>query len=251
MSGSSSAVERQLPKLDVAGSIPVSRSIFSAAAVIAIFHWPRQKRIPRSQSRALWLARNDKVFLRNYGQHFGDRGVIAESLAHVRVQVAIAGSKDESSAELKRILAQLVLAMALRPCPLAGGSVVAAKEVEEIGDAQSGGAVGGAFFIDKQGKRDPGLFAKEAGVDPVAQADGDDAGSLAAEFGLLLAQLRDVLAAENSSIVPQKGHDRRHFRPDRSQRDWIVVDIGQGDTCQPCAEGAHADYCSRCSKKES
>ena len=28
-SGSSSAVERQLPKLDVAGSIPVSRSIFS------------------------------------------------------------------------------------------------------------------------------------------------------------------------------------------------------------------------------
>jgi hypothetical protein len=28
VSGSSSAVERQLPKLDVAGSIPVSRSIF-------------------------------------------------------------------------------------------------------------------------------------------------------------------------------------------------------------------------------
>ena len=28
MSGSSSAVERQLPKLDVAGSIPVSRSKF-------------------------------------------------------------------------------------------------------------------------------------------------------------------------------------------------------------------------------
>ena len=30
VSGSSSAVERQLPKLDVAGSIPVSRSIFRA-----------------------------------------------------------------------------------------------------------------------------------------------------------------------------------------------------------------------------
>ena len=29
LGGSSSAVERQLPKLDVAGSIPVSRSIFS------------------------------------------------------------------------------------------------------------------------------------------------------------------------------------------------------------------------------
>ena len=31
LSGSSSAVERQLPKLDVAGSIPVSRSINSTA----------------------------------------------------------------------------------------------------------------------------------------------------------------------------------------------------------------------------
>jgi hypothetical protein len=30
-SGSSSAVERQLPKLDVAGSIPVSRSIKSSS----------------------------------------------------------------------------------------------------------------------------------------------------------------------------------------------------------------------------
>ena len=33
VSGSSSAVERQLPKLDVAGSIPVSRSSFSIGAV--------------------------------------------------------------------------------------------------------------------------------------------------------------------------------------------------------------------------
>ena len=30
LSGSSSAVERQLPKLDVTGSIPVSRSTFSS-----------------------------------------------------------------------------------------------------------------------------------------------------------------------------------------------------------------------------
>jgi hypothetical protein len=33
LSGSSSAVERQLPKLDVAGSIPVSRSINSPVTI--------------------------------------------------------------------------------------------------------------------------------------------------------------------------------------------------------------------------
>ena len=37
-SGSSSAVERQLPKLDVAGSIPVSRSIFSTRRGIVAAH---------------------------------------------------------------------------------------------------------------------------------------------------------------------------------------------------------------------
>jgi hypothetical protein len=41
-SGSSSAVERQLPKLDVAGSIPVSRSNASYGPILA------------SQSRALY-----------------------------------------------------------------------------------------------------------------------------------------------------------------------------------------------------
>ena len=34
LSGSSSAVERQLPKLDVAGSIPVSRSILQYSGSI-------------------------------------------------------------------------------------------------------------------------------------------------------------------------------------------------------------------------
>ena len=37
MGGSSSAVERQLPKLDVAGSIPVSRSIFSISYSLTVF----------------------------------------------------------------------------------------------------------------------------------------------------------------------------------------------------------------------
>jgi hypothetical protein len=38
VSGSSSAVERQLPKLDVAGSIPVSRSIILSVQTKFVMH---------------------------------------------------------------------------------------------------------------------------------------------------------------------------------------------------------------------
>src|SRR6476646_7963985 len=41
LSGSSSAVERQLPKLDVTGSIPVSRSKHSGAAKLLSIHFGR------------------------------------------------------------------------------------------------------------------------------------------------------------------------------------------------------------------
>ena len=55
-----------------------------------------------------------------------------------------------------------------------------------------------AFLIDKQRKRDSGLFAEELGVVPVAQSNCRDAGSSAPEFCLVFAQLRDVLAAEET-----------------------------------------------------
>src|ERR1700675_1564321 len=44
VSGSSSAVERQLPKLDVAGSIPVSRSIF----FVSLHPWPLGHFLPQA-----------------------------------------------------------------------------------------------------------------------------------------------------------------------------------------------------------
>jgi hypothetical protein len=45
--GSSSAVERQLPKLDVAGSIPVSRSIFQELSYFMTAWTPPPNVFPR------------------------------------------------------------------------------------------------------------------------------------------------------------------------------------------------------------
>jgi hypothetical protein len=65
----------------------------------------------------------------------------------------------------------------------------------------------------------------------VAQPDGGQAGSFLAKLRFVLAQLRDVLAAEDSAIVPQKDHDRGPFGPQRSQPDRMAFRIGQSDVC--------------------
>jgi hypothetical protein len=47
----------------------------------------------------------------------------------------------------------------------------------------------------------------------VTQPDGGQAGAFMVELGLVFAQLRDVLAAEDSPIVPQKDHHPPAHRP--------------------------------------
>jgi len=153
----------------------------------------------------------------------------------MRIEVAIARSEDETASKLKRVLSQLVLAMTARLGAFAGYSVIAPKKVEQRGATQSDGAIGLAFLIDKQWKCDSSLFPEELGVVPVAQSNCRDAGSSAPEFCLVFAQLRDVLAAEDSAIVPQKSHHCWRFCPDRAEHDPLVFGVRQVDACQPCA----------------
>ena len=153
----------------------------------------------------------------------------------MRIDVSIAGSEDETASQLERVLSQLVLAMTARASPFAGYGVIAAEEVKQIGTAQSGSTIRLAFLINEQGKRDPGFFPEERGVVPVTEPDGRDADSSAIQFGLVFAQLRDMLSAEDSAIVPEKSHDRRRFSPNRSKHHLIFIGIRQTDACQPCA----------------
>ena len=53
----------------------------------------------------------------------------------MRIEVAIAGSEDETASQLKRVPSQLVLAMAARAGAFAGHSVIAPKKVEQRGAA--------------------------------------------------------------------------------------------------------------------
>jgi len=156
----------------------------------------------------------------------------------VCVKIAIVWGEHEATSQLKGIPAEPghVLAMTVPPGLPAGGHVIRTKDMEQVANPQSGNAISDAFFIDEQRKRDASLLPEEAAVVLVTQPDGGNAGSFMVKFRFVLAQLRDVLAAEDSAIVPQKDHNRRRFGPDRSQPDLITFRIGQTDARQPCAQ---------------
>jgi hypothetical protein len=58
------------------------------------------------------------------------------------------------------------------------------------------------FGIDQQGKHDAALLAKQPSIIQITQSDRGQRSSCLPELVLLFAQLRNVLAAENSAIVP-------------------------------------------------
>jgi hypothetical protein len=121
--------------------------------------------------------------------------------------VDISWCEDEAAAELEGILAEFVLVVAGCAGAFAAGGVIAAKEMKQIGGAQVGDGVGLALVVDEQGERDAGLLAENAGVVAVAEADGGEGSAFVAEGWLVLAQLRDVLAAKDSTVVAEKDDD--------------------------------------------
>jgi hypothetical protein len=53
----------------------------------------------------------------------------------------------------------------------------------------------------------------------------------------MFAQLRDVLAAENSAVVAEKNNYSRGLRPKRAEAGGTAIDVGQRDSRQFAAEG--------------
>jgi hypothetical protein len=52
----------------------------------------------------------------------------------------------------------------------------------------------------------------------------------------MCAQLRDVFAAENSTVVTKKDHGSRPAGPQRSQANRVAVNVRKRDSCQLAAE---------------
>jgi hypothetical protein len=95
-------------------------------------------------------------------------GIVAESFADMDETVNVAGRKNETAAELKRILPEFVLAMAAGFCTLAGGGIVLPQQVQKRSLFQAESGIRSALLIYQKRKFDSGFFAERAGIRRVA-----------------------------------------------------------------------------------
>jgi hypothetical protein len=158
-------------------------------------------------------------------------------LAEVGEAVDIAGSEDKGAPELEGIAAEFVLVVSGGAGALAAFEIVAAEEVENVGGFEVGDLVGLAMLVDEQREVDAGFLLEKAGVVCVSEADGGEGGALFAEGLLVLAQLRDVLAAEDSAVVAKKDEDGGIRFPERAEANGFAEGVGENDAGKPLAEG--------------
>ena len=173
-------------------------------------------------------------------EEFGG-GVVAEGLADVGEAVDVAGAEDKSAAELEGIAAEFVLVVPGGLGAFAALEIVAAEEVKEVGFAEVGELVGLAALVDEEREVDAGFFLEEAGVASVAEADGSERGVFGAEGWLALAQLRDMLAAENSAVVAKESKDDGMRFPERAEAHLVAEGVGERDGGEALAHGVGHD----------
>ena len=80
--------------------------------------------------------------------------------------------------------------------------------MEQVGGSQACCAISRALLVHQQRKRDTRLFAKRAGIGLVSEPNRGQARALLQESLFVIAQLRDILTAEDSSVMAQEDDDR-------------------------------------------
>ena len=140
-------------------------------------------------------------------------GVVAEGLADVSEAIDISGSKHETSAKLKWVLAKAVLAHADGFGAFARPGIIPSQQMKDVGLLERQRAVRLALIVNQQGKRYPGLLTEVPGITDVAKANRHQPGAALAEPLLVFAQLRDVLTAEDSAVVTEEDHNGRRIGP--------------------------------------
>ncbi len=102
-----------------------------------------------------------------------------------------------------------MLMMASRARTFSRGGIFTSQKMQKVGGLQFRGAVGLAGFIDQQREGDARFFTEHPSVIAVAESHRGKRRTLVPERLLMFAQLRDVLAAKDSSVVAEKNQHGR------------------------------------------
>src|SRR5258708_32994878 len=97
---------------------------------------------------------------------------------------------------------------------IASGEVLFFENVQEAAGFQFECLIGLASFVNQKRKGDTGFFPERTSVGTVTEADCGEICAAVAEFLFVGAQLRDVFAAKNSTVVPQKDDNRGLAKPE-------------------------------------
>jgi hypothetical protein len=154
-------------------------------------------------------------------------GVVSERFAHVHKTIHVPGRKHKATAQLKRIFSQPVLAHSNGFSAFAGASVVSTQKMKQVGFLQPHGSISFTLVINEKRESDAGLLAEMAGITRIAQPDSSQPRAFLAKLLFKFAQLRDVLTAENSTVMAKKDDDGRRIAPQRTQPHGFAVDIRQ------------------------
>jgi len=128
-------------------------------------------------------------------------------------------------------------------CPLARLKIVFAQKVKQGSMPQAKSLIGFALVINKKRELDAGFLAEELGVVGIAQSNRGKTCASLLELGFKFAQLRDVLAAKDSTVVPKEDHHGRSGLPQGPETSRLAVDVGKGYSSQLAAERfAHAGH---------
>jgi len=93
-----------------------------------------------------------------------------------------------------------------------------------------------AFFIDEKRELDARFLAEELGIAGIAKANYGQMRAFFLELGFKFAQLRDVLSAEYSTVMPKKDHHGRSALPQGAEPGWLAVDVWERYSGQLAAE---------------
>ena len=143
--------------------------------------------------------------------------------------IDVSWSEHKTATQLEGILSQLLLREPLFLRLLAVGKIVGPQQVKNVCFTKLRSAICLSLVVDKQRKSDPGFVAENLRVVCIPQPDRGQVRASLLELPLMLAQLRGVLPAEDSTIMAQENEDRRSGRPQRSKLDRFVVQIGKRD----------------------
>ena len=128
-------------------------------------------------------------------------------------EIFVSRRKHKAAAKLQRIFSQAMLLVSCGLGPFACCQIVFTQQVKESSLTQPNSFIGLAFVIDEKRKLDAGFLAEKLGIARIAQSNRSQTRASLFELGFKFAQLRDMLSAEDSTIVPKEDHHGRSAFP--------------------------------------